>query len=387
MGLFEQFSTAYKKTPPMVSQKDIAKKLNMTQQAVSAALRSDGRNGTVKVAPETRRLVLETARQLGYRSNRYASILKGGRSQLIAVLHGTITNDWIDKLRTVNRTVIASDYIPWTIEIKPEEKERVPRILDYILSAKVEGVIMAGAWFGWNPEWFWDQNVPVTSLHGQKVKDVPFFAPDKVDAFVEILYHLKARGCRYPIICRAIKASQYSQPYTLPPGYLERDYRQASDLRFGVESEAMMAFERFCGESGFVPPKPFHVLIPEDYVFGEIRNEFEVGRVLAREALPHKPDALVFTNDSMAVGGLYECHKAGLKVPRDLCITGFNGEESARYSLVPITTMTQPVEEMASAAVEKLIRMIEAKTLKEDFEQRLRCHFEPRLSTMYGHCP
>jgi len=370
----------------MVSQRDIAKKLNMTQQAVSAALRSDGKEGTVKVAPETRKLVLETARKMGYRSNRYASVLKGGRSNLIAIFHGTMTNDWIRKLRAVNNAVLASGYLPWTIEIAPGDDKKVPKSLDYVLSAKIEGVIAGGAWFKWEPRWFWDHNVPVVSFQGARLPGVPFFAPDKVEGFAEVLRHLYAQGCRRPMICLATKASASGAYPVIPVGLTDRERKKACEALSGVDDEALMGFERFRRETRFMPQGPFCIHLPEDFDARALQNGFEVGRVLAKRALAHKPDALVFTNDSMAVGGLYGCQEAGLRVPRDLCITGFNGEDPARYSLVPVTTVIQPAEQMAEAAVARLVGMIETKTLKSGEVQRFPCRFEARQSTMYRNC-
>lgn len=364
----------------MVSQKDIARKLNMTQQAVSAALRSDGKNGTVKVAPETRQLVLETARKLGYRSNRYASILKGGRSHMIAIFHGPMTNDWIKRLRALTNAVREAGFIPWTVEVSHDDE--VPKHVDYVLSAKIEGVIVAGAWFPWNPAWFWDHDIPVVALHGSRHEGVPFYAPDKISGFEEILTHLFEQGCRRPIVCLALTKEMLYERGVMPTDFIGCEYEKARSFIAGAATQAMMGLERFRRKSGFSLPEPFCVFLSKDSV-PERYNEFATGGALAREALPYNPDALVFTNDSMAIGGLYACREAGLDVPQDLCVSGFNGESMTRYSLVPISTVIQPDVEMAKAALARLFEMIETKTLKGDEECRFPCRFEPRLSTMF----
>ncbi|MEA5032233.1 MAG: substrate-binding domain-containing protein [Sphaerochaeta sp.] len=69
-------------------------------------------------------------------------------------------------------------------------------------------------------------------------------------------------------------------------------------------------------------------------------------------------DALVCLNDRMAQGALEELSKRGIRVPDDVSVIGFDGIESSRYSLPPLTTVVQPMHELGVAAVDMLERLM-----------------------------
>jgi DNA-binding LacI/PurR family transcriptional regulator len=68
--------------------------------------------------------------------------------------------------------------------------------------------------------------------------------------------------------------------------------------------------------------------------------------------------------DVMAVGTLHAAWKAGLSLPRDLSVTGFDDVPLARYSMPELTTATQPVFEMGKQAALRLLRRIQKPDLK-----------------------
>lgn len=81
-----------------------------------------------------------------------------------------------------------------------------------------------------------------------------------------------------------------------------------------------------------------------------------VGEALARRQEPSRPDAVFAANDSLALGVLqaFVMHPE-LSVPDDLAIVGVDDIEWAQSAIVPLTTIRQPVEEIAAAAVQLLI--------------------------------
>jgi LacI family transcriptional regulator len=87
----------------------------------------------------------------------------------------------------------------------------------------------------------------------------------------------------------------------------------------------------------------------------------ENGRRAARPllALPEPPTAIVTYNDKMAVGVMHAAAEAGLRVPDDLTVAGFDGFELSQIVRPRLTTVRQPVNEMALMSVELLLRLIE----------------------------
>ena len=99
--------------------------------------------------------------------------------------------------------------------------------------------------------------------------------------------------------------------------------------------------------------------------------EFESGFVGMQALLsgPVKPSAVFVTNDVMAAGAMKAAAAAGLSVPRDVSIVGFDDSILARMLTPALTTVHRPIRRMASRATACLIGLIEgAATQREFFE-------------------
>lgn len=78
--------------------------------------------------------------------------------------------------------------------------------------------------------------------------------------------------------------------------------------------------------------------------------------------MPERPTALFCESDEMAIGALKRIKEAGLRVPEDISLVGFDDIPLAQYCDPPLTTVAQPAEGFGRRAVEMLIDMIEKKT-------------------------
>jgi len=72
-------------------------------------------------------------------------------------------------------------------------------------------------------------------------------------------------------------------------------------------------------------------------------------------ALPERPTAVFASNDDMAAGVLAAAHQAGLELPRELSVAGFDDTTLARMVWPPLTTIRQPTFELARTATELLL--------------------------------
>lgn len=70
--------------------------------------------------------------------------------------------------------------------------------------------------------------------------------------------------------------------------------------------------------------------------------------------MPHRPDALFVASDTMAMGALRALREAGVRVPRDIALVGFDGSPASETSTPPLTTVRQPVTETGARAVQIL---------------------------------
>ncbi|MER5179211.1 LacI family DNA-binding transcriptional regulator [Streptomyces sp. NPDC002896] len=80
--------------------------------------------------------------------------------------------------------------------------------------------------------------------------------------------------------------------------------------------------------------------------------------------LPVPPTALFICSDHMAIGGYDALAEAGLRVPRDVSVVGFDDLPEARWVTPPLTTVRQPLKEMGGTALRTLVRLIGGEELE-----------------------
>ena len=72
-----------------------------------------------------------------------------------------------------------------------------------------------------------------------------------------------------------------------------------------------------------------------------------------------RPTAIVCANDAMAIGVLSAVASLGLRVPEDVSVTGYDDVPQAQFTVPPLTTVAQPLDEMAEEAIVRLLGRIE----------------------------
>ena len=94
----------------------------------------------------------------------------------------------------------------------------------------------------------------------------------------------------------------------------------------------------------------------------ERRNDFDYGRKLAESFLaqPRRPTALLALNDAIAIGALRGLHDAGVKVPREISVVGFNNQEVAAMTTPTLTTVDQNIDGTIATAADVLLAQLTA---------------------------
>ena len=108
-----------------------------------------------------------------------------------------------------------------------------------------------------------------------------------------------------------------------------------------------------------------------------VRDYFMAGYEFGRrfvETRGKRADALFIYNDSTALGFEKAVLEAGLHIPEDISIIGFDGIEQGEYAIVPLTTIEQPTARIGAEAFDVLVRKIEGR------EAKTRTVFMPELT-------
>ncbi|PWC20064.1 transcriptional regulator RbsR [Brenneria roseae subsp. roseae] len=100
--------------------------------------------------------------------------------------------------------------------------------------------------------------------------------------------------------------------------------------------------------------------VPDEYeIFGDF--EFETGYQAMQRllTLEEKPEAVFACNDAMAVGVYRALYQAGLSIPQDVAVIGYDDIDLARYMSPSLTTIHQPKDELGELAVDTLLYRLE----------------------------
>ena len=119
---------------------------------------------------------------------------------------------------------------------------------------------------------------------------------------------------------------------------------------------------------------------PELIVPGEF--DFESGRTAAHTlfALPERPTAIIASNDDMAAGVIVAAREAGVALPEDLSVAGFDDSPTATHTWPPLTTVRQPTTDIGSQAAELLLEWIRGERDRH-VRQTFDCELVVRQST------
>lgn len=164
---------------------------------------------------------------------------------------------------------------------------------------------------------------------------------------------------------KAIHAPEFNASMALMRHLLDLGHRRigliAPPFEHGVAQDRRVAYEAALREAG-VPLDPALI---ETGAFS-----FASGAIAARKLLasPDRPTAIFASNDGMALGALAVAGERGLAVPEDVAIAGFDDSPGSRMCYPALTTVRQPLEGLARAAVLALLGRDE---VAEPLEHRL----------------
>ncbi|MFP5354149.1 MAG: LacI family DNA-binding transcriptional regulator [Gemmatimonadota bacterium] len=128
--------------------------------------------------------------------------------------------------------------------------------------------------------------------------------------------------------------------------------------------ERLQGYRRALMEAGIAPDAAYEV----QGDFSEASGHRAVQELLA---LAERPTAIFCANDSMAIGGLCAVMDAGLRVPADITVVGFDDIPLAQYLSPPLTSVHVPIFEMGERAATRLIAALKGEPVSERRHERL----------------
>lgn len=303
-----------------MSIRDVAEQVGVSIATVSRAF-----NAPEQVAPETRRRVIQAASQLGYVPNSSAQTLRRQFSKVLGVVLPTLLNPvFAECLDGIAQMAAASGYsiVPMTTDYRLSgEEAAVNRLLAY----SVDGMILVVS----NPQTSQElvklqaRSLPYVLLYNRHA-DHPCVSVDCEGAMAQLIHRLAGMGHRrIAMVSGQLAASDRSQQRYR--GYVT-----------GMQECGLDAYD--------LVEVPFMDAV--------------VSRLAQFLGAVRRPSALVCSNDLLAIRCLRAAHVAGLDVPRDLTVVGFDGIELGRDLTPVLSTIAQPNREIGRRGVQLVVQAL-----------------------------
>jgi LacI family transcriptional regulator len=104
--------------------------------------------------------------------------------------------------------------------------------------------------------------------------------------------------------------------------------------------------------------------IPAGYVrYGDFMSGTGYRETVALLDLAEPPTAIFVCSDQMALGAYEALYERGIRVPDDTSVVGFDDLDEAKWAIPPLTTVRQPLSEMAGMATRMLLALIDGEEL------------------------
>lgn len=302
---------------------DIAAASGVSQSTVSRVL--SGAATSVPIAADTRQRVLEVADRLGYRPNPLARGLRGAKTMLLGLIVREISDLFFTT--AVEAVSIAARERNYNVVLGSAHSRADEAIaLRGVLETRhCDGIIVLGDMRD-QPRLLEDltsSHVPVVALwQGSALEGVATIDIDNRGGIAAAIDHLVALGHRR---------------FGFIGGYPHFDI---------VERQA--GFVDHLSALG-LQPRVEHVLAASNNP-GSGSESF---RTLI--TLPDAPTAIVTGTDQVAIGALHAAHALGVAIPDRVSIVGFDDIPITAYTAPPLTTVRQPIGEMAELAVDQAV--------------------------------
>lgn len=289
------------------------------------------------VAATTKEHVREVAKRMGYRPDAFARSLRQRRSHTIGVMVFDISDPFCTLiLQGIEKKLYATEFLPFIMDAFNQPKQ-FERYLAMLLGNRVEGLIVVANWLFIDLDLLSEleaRSVP-TIVVGSEMRSGPvgsILVNNEQGGYLA-LEHLYALGHRKVAFIRG------------PRQLWDSSRRWKGVLRFAAESGLVLKNKWVVELTGSKDPN----------------SGFEEGISLTQTMLERSPGftALLAFDDLTAFGAIRALRGAGKRVPEDCSVLGFDDVPYAALSSPSLSTIRQPMEQMGSLAVERILNEIQ----------------------------
>jgi LacI family transcriptional regulator len=320
-----------------VTIRDVAERSGFSSATVSIVLNNAP---LARYIPDTtKERIQRAAAHLGYRPNLFARSLRGRRSLTVGVMVFDMTDPYCTLvLRGIENTLYQSSFLPILTDVH-NERSRFERYLEMLLDRRIEGLVVLANWLFVDINVLADlekNNIP-TAIVGRELKNdnISSVIVDNNLGARAALEHLYSLGHRKIAFIRGPRQLSDTEPRWRGVRSIARERGLELDPRLIVD-------------------------LPES---GDPLSSFEQGYKLTEELLQQSRrrfTALMAFDDMTAFGAIRALAKAGIRVPDQCSVVGFDDVSPAAIYSPALTTVRQPMEAMGTAAATIVLEAINA---------------------------
>lgn len=304
---------------------DIAASLNLSSATVSRGLKDHP-----AIRKETKKRILEKAKEMGYRHNFFASNLRRNRTNTIGVIVPRLNSYFMSSVISgIEKVANEAGYNLVISQSLESEKKEVSSIKT-MFNSRVDGLLVSLAYDTENDSHFdiiLDKNIPL--IFFDRVFEHPRCTSVVIDnqaAGYDMTKHLIGQGCK-------------------------RIAHITANLKRNVYAERLRGYKLALADHGI----PFD----EKLIFvNNLGENAAIDAIKSIMQMDPMPDGLFCSNDSSAVICIRELKKAGIRIPEQIAIGGFNNEPISTVVEPNLTTIHYPGQEMGEVCATILIRKL-----------------------------
>jgi DNA-binding LacI/PurR family transcriptional regulator len=334
---------------------DIAKRAGVAPMTVSRVVNDSG-----YVSQEMRAKVERAVRELNYHPNGLARSLKRQRTQVVGILLPDIANPFSAELvNGIQDVLLARGYSSF-ISTSERSTAREQAALRALFDHRADGIIVATR---------------------------------ETRAGNEFLLRLTARGLPTVVVGRAVNhphvdrvtADHWNGAYEAVEHLISLGHRRIGFIGVSpINGAGLLRYQGYLDalrENGLAVDEK--LIVGPAAKSGPGYSTQDDGHAGMKKllALKKRPTAVFARNDFTAIGAMCAARDAGLNLPDNLAIVGFDNVPLAAYTSPPLTTVHQPTKEQGSEAARLLLERIEGGPGRERREINLDCHLVIRQST------
>jgi DNA-binding LacI/PurR family transcriptional regulator len=318
-----------------VTRSDVARACQLSVSTVSIVLSEAPLSR--HVAETTRQRIRATARRLGYHPDAYARSLRRRRTQTVGVLAYDMSDPFcIPVIRGIEDALQPANYFSLLVNAQTQRK-LFDSYLRMILERRAEGVIVIASWVFEEANLLADiekNHVPIVIVgRDLTARRIPSVLVDNLAGGELAMQHLLSLGHRRIAVIRG------------PDEMFDSEPRWAGIQRAAAEAGVQL-------DSRLVFQLPNRV---------DPRSGFDGGLQLTRDMLESGSDftAVLAFDDLTALGVVRGLTEAGLRIPEDCSVVGFDDILPAALATPGITTVRQPLREMGLLATQRMLKALE----------------------------